>query len=730
MGLRMNRWVGWSVGMVAFMAGAAFGVFSAAAAQPKEPMAAKTSTKVPLIPRSVIFGNPDKAGAQLSHDGKYISYLAAVDGVMNVFVGPAGDLAQAKPITSDKKRGIRQYFWAYNNTHVLYLQDVGGDENWKVFSVDVAAALAGKPGGAAKDLTPFETIPGPDGQPMQVQTGINPDGSAVMTTLRPTAQINNVSELFPHEILVGLNNRNPEYHDLHRVNITTGAMTLVLKNDQWAGVTSDDRFALRFAEKTTEDGGTEIFKLDDKLEGKLFEKIPLDDTLTTALVGFDKTGEIVYMNESRGLNTSALMAVDVKSGQRSLVAADPKSDVGGTIVHPTLKTIQAVEFNYKKPEWRVLDPLIQPDLDFLAAVSPGVVGIQSRTLDDSKWIVSFMLDNGPARVFLYDRAAGPNPSSVKLLYVSRSKLEGVRLSSVQPVLIPTRDELEMVSYVTLPPDQDNDLDGVPDFGPLPMVLLVHGGPWARDEWGYDGEAQWLANRGYAVLQVNFRGSTGFGKEFINAGNLQWSAAMHNDLVDAVTWAVMRRVAVQEKVAIMGGSYGGYATLVGLTFTPDVFACGVDIVGPSNLVTLLSSIPPYWAPIIEQMTRRVGDHRTDEGRKYLESISPLTFVDRITKPLLIGQGANDPRVKQTEADQIASAMLAKNIPVTYVLFPDEGHGFARPENRMGFYAITEAFLAQHLGGRAEPIGEDVRTSTAQIRAGVEQVPGLSEAKATR
>ncbi len=727
MGQRINRWVGWSVSTMAILAGSAVALGQAT---PGDRAASPASAGVSLIPRSVIFGNPDKAGAQLSHDGKYVSYLAAVDGVMNVFVGPADDLSKAKPITSDKKRGIRQYFWAYNNTHVLYLQDLGGDENWKVYSVDVAAALAGKPEGAAKDLTPFDTIPGPDGQPIKMPTGKNPDGSVVMTTLRPAAQVNNVSEHFPNEILVGLNNRNPEYHDLYRVNIKTGEMKLVMENNEWAGVTSDDHFNLRFAEKTTEDGGTEIYQLNDKFEGSLFEKIALDDTLTTALAGFDKSGSIVYMNDSRNRNTSALYAVEINTRKAGLVAEHPKADVGGAIVHPTEKTIQAVEFNYEKPEWKVLDKSIEPDLAYLKTVSPGVIGIQSRTLDDSKWIVSYSLDNGPAKVYLYDRAAGPKPGASKLLYVSRSKLEGLPLANMRPEIIPSRDGMELVSYLTLPPKSDANNDGVPDAGPVPMVLLVHGGPWARDEWGYDGETQWLANRGYAVLQVNFRGSTGFGKAFTNAGNMQWAAAMHDDLIDATTWAVMKKVAQQDKVAIMGGSYGGYATLVGLTFTPDVFACGVDIVGPSNITTLLNSIPPYWAPIIEQMTRRVGDHRTEEGRKYLASISPLTFVDRINKPLLIGQGANDPRVKQTEADQIASAMQAKNIPVTYVLFPDEGHGFARPENRMAFYAVAEAFLAQHLGGRAEAIGNDVRASTAQIRNGVDQVPGLSEAVGSR
>jgi dipeptidyl aminopeptidase/acylaminoacyl peptidase len=280
-------------------------------------------------------------------------------------------------------------------------------------------------------------------------------------------------------------------------------------------------------------------------------------------------------------------------------------------------------------------------------------------------------------------------------------------------VIPARDGLKLVSYLSLPPGTDADGDGKP-AGPLPLVMLVHGGPWARDQWGYNGTHQWLANRGYAVLSVNFRGSTGFGKKFLNAGNMEWAGKMHLDLLDARTWAIEQKIAREDRVALMGGSYGGYATLVGLAFTPDVFTCGVDIVGPSNLVTLLNTIPPYWTPMIAVFTRRVGDHRTEEGRKFLEARSPLTHADKIRRPLLIGQGANDPRVKQAESDQIVQAMQAKKIPVTYVLFPDEGHGFARPENRIAFNAVAEGFLAKHLGGRAEPAGDALKASSAELK----------------
>jgi dipeptidyl aminopeptidase/acylaminoacyl peptidase len=662
---------------------------------------------VPLIPRDVIFGNPDRAAAQLSSDGAYISYLADLDGVMNVFVAPTSDLSKAKPVTSDTSRNIRQYFWAYDNTHILYLQDAGGDENWKLHAVNVKT-------GQHRDLTPFETIAGPDGNPIMLPSG---------QPLRPTARLVGISEKFPGEVLVGLNNRNPQFHDVHRVNIATGQLSLMAENNQWAGYVADDDFNLRFAQKMTMDGGTEIYTLKEGAEPELFESIGREDALTTGLGGFDKTGQVAYMLDSRERDTGALFAVDLKTGSRKLLAEDARADAGGSIVHPTEKTIQAVAFTYGRTEWKILDESIKPDLAHLKTVAKGEISISSRTLDDSKWIVSFLQDAGPVKAYLYERGTDGKPGKATYLFSNRTKLEGLPLAPMQDLVIKSRDGLNLVSYLTVPLSADADRDGRPD-APVPMVLMVHGGPWARDSWGFNPYHQWLSNRGYAVLSVNFRGSTGFGKAFLNAGNKEWAGKMHDDLLDAVDWAVENGIADKDKVAIMGGSYGGYATLVGLTMTPDVFACGVDIVGPSNIVTLLNTIPPYWEPLIAMFTERVGDHRTEEGRKFLEARSPLNFVDNIKKPLLIGQGANDPRVKQSESDQIVEIMTKKNIPVSYVLFPDEGHGFARPENNMAFNAVTENFLAVHLGGRAQPIGDDISKSTAQIKAGEDGIPGLA------
>ncbi|MBL8745556.1 MAG: S9 family peptidase [Phycisphaerae bacterium] len=671
--------------MTRMMAGAvvalSFGVASGATMDPND---------VPLINRSVLFGNPDRASPQLSPDGTMLAFIAPVEvepakSVLNVWVGPSNDPNAAKPVTNDTNRGIRQFFWAFNNTHIVYLQDKGGDENWRAYSVDL------KNGNAERDLTPFEGV---------------------------RAEIEAVSRHFPDEIIVGLNNRNPQFHDLHRLNITTGEMALLVQNDGFSGYVVDDQFVPRFAVRFGPDGGNEWLRVKPGGETEEWDKVPMEDTLTTQPIGFDKSGKFAYAIDSRGRDTGALVKIDTASKEKTLIAEDPKADAGGAMVHPTENTVQAVSFTYDRQRWKILDESIAGDFAYLRTVADGDFSVGSRTLDDKHWIVAYVMDDGPVRYYRYDREA----KKATFLFTNRKSIEGLPLAKMRPTVIKSRDDLNLVSYYTLPIWSDTDGDGKPATA-LPMVLLVHGGPWARDGWGFNAMHQWLANRGYAVLSVNFRGSTGFGKSFINAGNMEWAAKMHDDLIDAVDWAVREGIADPKNVAIMGGSYGGYATLVGLTFTPDKFAAGVDIVGPSNITTLLNTIPPYWAPAIELFKKRVGDHTTEEGRRFLESRSPLAKVGEIKKPLLIGQGANDPRVKQSESDQIVNAMKAKNIPVTYVLYPDEGHGFARPENRTSFNAVAEAFLAQHIGGRYQPIEGDFQGSSITIPAGADQIPGM-------
>lgn len=658
-----------------------------------------------LLSRKVLFGNPDKASLKISPNHQMISYLAPLNDVLNVWVAPINDPNNAVAVTKDTLRGIRIYFWSYNNEQIIYLQDLGGDENWQLHAVNVNTK-------EDKNLTPFEEIIGPDGKPVTM-----PDGKK----LRPRAQIQEVSYNFPNEILIGLNTRNPQFFDVYRLNIINGDLKMIQQNDRFAGFQTDDNYNVRYALENTSDGGLEMFVPDGKGGWKSFDKIPMEDAMTTSPVAFNKTGDVLYMLDSRQRNTSALFAVNLNTGNKELIFENPRADLSDIMIHPTEKTIEAAASNYLRTEWKILDESIKPDMDYLKSITEGDVNVIDRSLDDNFWAISYVKDDGPVNYYLYDRTA----KKANFLFTNRKELEGKKLSKMFPVIIKSRDGLDLISYLSLPYGSNPGNDYKPSK-PLPMVLFVHGGPWARDSWGLNSYHQWFSNRGYAALSVNFRGSTGFGKDFTNAGNMEWAGKMHDDLIDAVNWAINEGIADKDKIAIMGGSYGGYSTLVGLTFTPDVFACGVDIVGPSNIQTLLETIPPYWLPMINMFTSRVGDHRSEEGRAFLQSRSPLTFVDKIIKPLLIGQGANDPRVKQSESDQIVNAMKEKNIPVTYVLFPDEGHGFARPENRMSFNAVAEIFLAQYLGGRYEPIGSDFEGSSIQVPTGVENIPSLNDA----
>jgi dipeptidyl aminopeptidase/acylaminoacyl peptidase len=647
-----------------------------------------STNEIPLIPRKLLFGNPDKTQARISPDGQRLSYLAPVNGVLNVWVGPVDDPEAAKPVTNDTNRGIRFHGWAYSSKHIFYIQDKGGDENWRIYGVDLET-------GAVTDYTPIE----------KVNAGI------VTGSLRT-----------PEKLVIALNDRNEQVHDLHILDLNTGERTLLIQNDEgFLSYTVDEEFRVRLGSRMTPDGGMDIMTRKEDNTWEVFARVPMEDMLTTQVFGFDASGRYLYLADSRVRNTSALIQYDTQDNTFQLLAEDSRADLSGVMIHPTELRVQAVSFTYDRKHWHVIDPSIQADLNFLATVENGEVDVISRTLDDQTWIVAYTMDNGPARYYRYERMA----RKATFLFSDRKDLEDKPLASMQSVIIKSRDGLDLISYLTLPTGIELNAMGRPTK-PLPMVLLVHGGPWGRDDWGFDPYHQWLANRGYAVLSVNFRASTGLGKAFTNAGNMQWGAAMHDDLLDAVDWAVKEGIADKNSIAIMGGSYGGYATLAGLTFSPDVFACGVDIVGPSNMVTLLETIPPYWTPMLEMLTSRMGDHRTEEGREFLKSRSPLTYADRIRKPLLIGQGANDPRVKQAESDQIVQAMQAKNIPVTYVLYPDEGHGFARPENNMSFSAVAEAFLAGILEGRFEPIADDFDGANITVPIGVEHVAGLAEA----
>ena len=641
-----------------------------------------------MIPRETLFGNPVRAAGQLSPDGKWISWLAPSNDVLNVWLAPADDTDAAKVMTNAIDRPIRQYFWAPDSRSLLYVQDKGGDENFLLYGIAVDT-------GRETTLTPFE---------------------------KTRVQIVGGSDRYKDRLLIGLNNRDSRYHDVWLLHLGTGELAEVMRNDGYAGFMADDDLTIRMAMKPNPAGGMDYFTvIGGNIADEPFASTGLEDALTTSPAGYTTDGDTLYWLDSRGRDTAALIAQDTASGDKRTIAEDAHADIGGTLRDTKTGVVQAYCVNYLRNRWTGLDPTIAASLDFLDAQLEGDFGVASRTEADDRWIVGNDPLIAPAKAWLYDRGAG----SLTELYTARPDLAGAPLQPMQTLELTSRDGLTLPTYLTLPAGVDATGAGIP-YAPVPMVLLVHGGPWARDGYGFNAYHQWLANRGYAVMSVNFRGSTGFGKAFIAAGNLEWGCKMHDDLIDAVDWAIDRGIAAADKVAIMGGSYGGYATLAGLAFTPDKFACGVDIVGPSNLETLLKTIPPYWEPVIAQFHERMGNPGTEEGLQMLKERSPLYCADRIVKPLLIGQGANDPRVNQAESDQIVDAMKAKGIPVTYVLYPDEGHGFAKPANNIAFNAITENFLATCLGGRAEPIGDTLRNSTAQIVEGREFVQGLDAA----
>jgi dipeptidyl aminopeptidase/acylaminoacyl peptidase len=610
----------------------------------------------PLIPREVLFGNPERATPRLSPDGAYLAYLAPDErDVLQVWVRTLGE-ENDRAVTADKRRGIRLYYWTYNPGQLIYGQDADGDENWHLYLVDINK-------GSVRDLTPFE--------------GVRAEMVALERDL-------------PRQALVGLNLEDRTRLDVYRVDLQNGAVELDTENPgNIVGWTTDAQLQVRAASAATPDGGFDLLVRETPDAGwKTMRHWGPDDEGSAA--SFSRDGSTLYVLGSHEANAQRLLALDVASGVEEVIAEDPQYDVHRLELHPVERTVQAVSFERDREEWTVLDPRVEADFAAIASVRPGDFWIASRDLADATWLVGYTTDDGPIYYHTYDRSSGQSA----LLFSHQPKLENLPLSARRPVSYQARDGLTIHGYLTLPV-------GV-EPRDLPAVLMVHGGPWARDGWGFDAAAQWLANRGYAVLQPNFRGSTGYGKDFLNAGNREWGARMHDDLLDGVEWLVDQGIADRERVAIMGGSYGGYATLVGLAFTPDVFAAGVDIVGPSNLITLLESIPPYWEPIRALFSHRIGDPETEP--EFLKSRSPLFRADRIAAPLLIAQGANDPRVKQAESEQIVAAMREAGRPVEYIVYTDEGHGFARPENRMHFFARAEEFLAKHLGGRSEPAGE--------------------------
>jgi dipeptidyl aminopeptidase/acylaminoacyl peptidase len=606
-----------------------------------------------LIPREVLFGNPEKTAPKMSPDGTMMAYLAPVNEVINVWVKTIGQ-EDHRVVTKDENRGIYRYFWAQGNEHIMYLQDVGGNENWRLYGVKLET-------GETKDLTPFDGV---------------------------RVEIVDRDKHFPNDLIIAMNKENPQLFDVYHLDLASGELTMIAKNPGNAvGWLTDTKLKVRGAMAARADGGFDlIIRENEEADWQTLLTWDSDDVMGADAIAFSKDGKHLFLLDPRNSNTNRLVKMDLATGNVEVIAEDPQYDVGRVMIHPDDYEVQAVFFTKARQEWMILDESIREDFEAIAELDEGDFFIYNRNDADDMWLVGFTKDNGPIPFYAFDRSEKKGI----FLFSHKPDLNDYTFSSMEPMSFTSRDGLTIHGYITFPVGKGRT--------GLPMVLNVHGGPWHRDVWGYNPEGQWLANRGYVCLQVNFRGSTGYGKEFLNAGIKEWGGTMQNDLVDAVNWAVEEGIADPDRIAIYGGSYGGYAALVGATFTPDLFCCAVDMMGPSNLITWITSLPPYAAPALALLYKRIGNPETEE--EFLKSRSPLFKIDQIEIPMLIAQGANDPRVPQAESDQVAETMKEKGIDYEYLVYPDEGHGFLRPENRLDFYAAAEEFLAKHLGGRYE------------------------------
>ena len=641
----------------------------------------------PLIDRELFFGDPKIAGAQISPNGEYISFLKPYKGVRNIYVKKRGEpFEEAKPVTADD-RPVSSYFWSQDSKYLLYVQDKGGNENFHIYAVDPDAEPKEKTGvPPAKDLTPMEGI---------------------------RAQIYSVPENNPDRILVGINKRDASYHDVFEINISSGEREMIFKNTQkLSGYTFDRKGQLRLASRQTDDGGTEILRYARDTFKRIY-KCGFEENIYP--VRFHRNNEKVYFvtNKGEDVDLSRLTLMDPKTGETELVEKDPEDqvDFGGAFFNDKTDKLMATIYVGDRQRVYPKSDKAEKMLSFLREELPdGELSFRSTSEDMRYIVVGVSRDVDPGSVYLYDT----KKETVELLYKSRPQLNSKHLAHMKAVRYQARDGMEIPAYLTLP-------RGV-EHKDLPAILLIHGGPWARDTWGYNSYAQFLANRGYVVLQPNFRGSTGYGKDFLNAGNKEWGKGkMQHDISDGVQYLIEEGYADPDRIGIYGGSYGGYATLAGLTFTPELYDAGVSYVGPSNLLTLLNSLPPYWEPIKKMFYKRVGNPNTEEGREELKEDSPLFYADNIDDPLLVIQGANDPRVKKQESDQIVVAARENNVDVKYLVAENEGHGFRQQDNRLAVAAAMEKFFAQHLGGRYQKsVDDNIRKRWDELKRDVNEV----------
>ena len=605
----------------------------------------------PLVRRRVFFGNPEHTNLQISPDGKKLAFLAPVNHALNIWIRDIGQ-ANDSAITNDTARGIEQYLWAEDNSHFIYLQDKNGDENWQLYSIDIQSR-------SIKNLTPYVGI---------------------------QSRIIGTDQKFPNKLLAALNLRSKKCHDAYLIDITSGEKLLVAENPgnviQWIG---DSNLVVRAALAQSPNGGY-------LLQTRADEHSPWQTVATWSpedgipvIDGFTSDNRHLYVEDARNSNTSRLVELSLNDGSTNVLASDPEYDVSRVLINPSDSHLEAVSFYKDREEWKFMDTTLTGIFKYEEKYR-GDICIGSRTRSDSLAVIKLVKDIMPDQYFIHDRVA----NTLIYLFSERPTLEKYKLASFSPITFTAKDGLTLHGYLTLPKGIEPDS--------LPLVVLVHDGPWSRDRWELNPEVQWLANRGYGCLQVEFRGSTGYGKKYLNAGNREWGAKMLSDLSDGVHWLAEEGVVDPKRVAIFGHSYGGYTALTAAAFSPDQFACAIDIAGPGNLASFVKSLPQYCEPMKKMYTNRIGDPVKDA--KMMKKRSPLFSLNKNSAPLLIAHGANDQLVKSSESEQIVKALKAKGISVQYLLFPDEGRVFSMPENRLKFYEAAEQFLAKYLGGREE------------------------------
>ncbi|CAI2349135.1 unnamed protein product [Caenorhabditis sp. 36 PRJEB53466] len=673
-----------------------------------------------IIPREILFQDAKYSSVSLSPDGKSVGYVAPDEhGVKNVFTR-CSSCSFSRQVTFETEHPVLDFVWTAVPEVIIFIQDNHGDENTRFYKKNISSAAI------ASDKS------------ARVVISDKPNVKAVMM----------VNHLISDTILIGLNDENPALHNIYAFNCRTDQLTLVLRNKRFPQFFFDNEMNVRLASEEGPDGeliyyrpvGNEVPTSTDPSQWVEYLRIQHDDKAITLPLTFDKSSNFMYWIMGEGSDLGNLVVFPFEDPtQREILYTAQKAQIGNVLIHPIDKTLLAITEVYHKPELFVANDTFMEDLQYLVNLKPhGSLRIISMSIDMSTWLVTYASADEPNDIYIYRRWN----KKAELFMSTRPELKKYTLNRQIGFDFRARDDMAIQAYLSLPPQapllkssQVPDGDrayaklGMIPAVPQKMVVLVHGGPKARDHYGFSPMNAWLTNRGYAVLQVNFRGSTGFGKRLTNAGNGEWGRKMHFDILDAVEFAVSKGIANRSEVAVMGGSYGGYETLVALTFTPQTFACGVDIVGPSNLISLVQAIPPYWLGFYKDLIKMVGaDIVTEEGRQSLQSRSPLFFADRVSKPLMIIQGANDPRVKQAESDQFVAALEKKNIPVTYLLYPDEGHGIRKPHNSMEQHGHIETFLEQCLGGQSQPFQPGQYNSTAILKNVGIEAPAMARLNA--